>query len=495
MAEINVNVTTTPPAVIQTNVTVQPPTQPVVNVVSSQGAGVFAVNGKQGYVSLNSSDVGLGNVDNVSQIGISGVLQSGINSANISISSLSGTLTGYYETVAAFVASGSGIQLQISGLTTNLATTGSTLATNLATTGSVLSSRIFSLSGTLTTNESTISTNLATTGSNLQGQINSLSGNLVTSGSNLYSSINSLSGYSNNTFATITNVYTTGQTLSTNIATVATNLATTGSTLSSSISTLTSNLSTTGSTLASSINSLSGTLTNNYATYAQLTGVSGYDALTYVPKSQTGSFISTSQTGLFYPASNPSAFITGVDLSAYYPRNNPSGFITGINTGNFVTTSSAAFTVRPTVNGTGVLLSGEASAVTLPSGIVYTTGTQVLGGSYNFTGTLQYNGVTVSTGAASTGNYYPLNSNPSGYITTGQTGAFYPASNPSGFITGVNLSSYATYAQLTGLSGYDASTYLPNSQTGSFYPNSNPSGFISVNKANLNAIAYAIALG
>ena len=77
-----------------------------------------------------------------------------------------------------------------------------------------------------------------------------------------------------------------------------------------------------------------------------------------------------------------------------------------------------------------------------------------------------------------TGNYY-LNSNPSGFITgvnlssyvtnsqtgnfvtTSQTGAFYPASNPSGYITGVNLSNYVT-----------------SSQTGAFYAASNPSGFI-----------------
>ena len=39
---------------------------------------------------------------------------------------------------------------------------------------------------------------------------------------------------------------------------------------------------------------------------------------------------------------------------------------------------------------------------------------------------------------------------------------FYPASNPSGFITGVDLSSY-----------------IQDSETGAFYPASNPSGFIT----------------
>ena len=267
----------------------------------------------------------------------------------------------------------------------------------------------------------------------LQSQINSLtasSGNYAT-----YTQLTGMSGYDATTYATTINLASTGSTLNSRINSLS-------GTVTANYATIT-NLATTGSTLASSISSLSGTLTNNYATYAQLTGLSGYDVITYALKSQTGSFVTTAQTGIFattgqltsyYPLNNPSGFITGVNLSSYvttaqtgsfattgqlasyYPSNNPSGFITGVNTGSFVTTSSASFTVRPTVNGTGVLLSGEASAVVLPSGLVYTTGTQTLGGSYNFTGTLQYNGVAVSTGAADTGRYYPLN-NPSGFIS------------------------------------------------------------------------------
>jgi hypothetical protein len=42
------------------------------------------------------------------------------------------------------------------------------------------------------------------------------------------------------------------------------------------------------------------------------------------------------------------------------------------------------FASRPTVNGTGVLLSGEASAITLPTTIVYTTGAQTIIGSKIF---------------------------------------------------------------------------------------------------------------
>ena len=99
--------------------------------------------------------------------------------------------------------------------------------------------------------------------------------------------------------------------------------------------------------------------------------------------------------------------------------------------------SGGSFNNRPTVNGSGVLLSGEA---------------------------------------------YPSN-NPSGFITGVDTSSLYPRSNPSGFITGVNLSSYATIANLNAVSGA-LQTQINNissggSITGDYYPNSNPSGFIT----------------
>ena len=81
-----------------------------------------------------------------------------------------------------------------------------TVATNLATTGSTLDTKISSLSGTLTSTYATIA-NLASTGSSLQTQINNLdsiyatdasvttvANNLATTGSTLNTTINSLSG-------------------------------------------------------------------------------------------------------------------------------------------------------------------------------------------------------------------------------------------------------------------------------------------------------------
>jgi hypothetical protein len=100
-----------------------------------------------------------------------------------------------------------------------------------------------------------------------------------------------------------------------------------------------------------------------------------------------------------------------------------------------------------------------------------------------------------------TGNqYYHLTKSQYDNLVTGavvkpsETGQFYPANNPSGFITGVNLSNYATTGFVTGASGFlqdqisalnaQTGVYITGevvrpSQTGQFYPTNNPSGFIS----------------
>ena len=86
------------------------------------------------------------------------------------------------------------------------------------------------------------------------------------------------------------------------------------------------------------------------------------------------------------------------------------------------------------------------------------------------------------------GQYYHLSSGQYFNLVTG-TGSFYPNNNPSGFITGVDLSPYATITYVTGISGQlqaqitvlnnQTGSYVLNFQTGQFYPSSNPSGFIT----------------
>jgi len=114
---------------------------------------------------------------------------------------------------------------------------------------------------------------------------------------------------------------------------------------------------------------------NNIDVTSKLTGVSGYlqnqinnldlNYASDLQLSQTGSTLQSQINNLYN-----SGFITGVDLSPYYLKSNPSGFITGVDlsqylTGvdlsSYVTKVSGEFLDRPTVNGTGVLLSGEAA--------------------------------------------------------------------------------------------------------------------------------------
>lgn len=170
----------------------------------------------------------------------------------------------------------------------------------------------------------------------------------------------------------------------------------------------------------------------------------------FITTSQTGLFITSSQTGLFYSASNPSGYITGVNLSnyatipyvsginenlqqqvnnlnnqtgSYYLNSNPSGFITGVNLSSYATIS-------------------------------YVTG---------ISGSLQQQ-VSI------------LNNQTGQYVQSSQTGLFYSSNNPSGFITGVDLSAYVTGSVVR---PSETGSFITTSQTGLFYSSSNPSGFIT----------------
>jgi hypothetical protein len=247
----------------------------------------------------------------------------------------------------------------------------------------------------------------------------------------------------------------------------------------------------------------------------------------YITGLNTGSFITTDQSGLFYPKTNPSGYITGINLTSYittgqtgqfYSINNPSGYITGVNTGNFITTGQTGL-FYATSNPSNYITISSLSPYYLnsnPSGFItgFNSGIYALNSNTGNFVTTGQTGIfylnsnpsgfisSESLFTANSGSYYPR-SNPSGYITgvntgnfvttnntglfitTGQTGAFYPASNPSGYITGVNLTSYVTTGQ-TGVfyptsnpSGYISSESLFTANSGSYYPRSNPSGYIT----------------
>ncbi len=196
---------------------------------------------------------------------------------------------------------------------------------------------------------------------------------------------------------------------------------------------------------------ITGVNLSNYSTVDYTTGISG--------GLQTQITTLNNQTGSFYPNSNPSAYITGISNLVFTTGNQTiSGAKTFANNltvnGNdlFVDTSnnrvgigtatpiatldvngSVLFRsglnisgVRPTVNSTGILLSGEATTQTYVTGI---------------SGSLQAQITTLNNATGS----YVLNTQTGNFITTSQTGAFYPTTNPSGFITGVNLSFSGNY--------------------------------------------------
>ena len=207
-----------------------------------------------------------------------------------------------------------------------------------------------------------------------------------------------------------------------------------------------------------------------------------------VTNSQTGQFVGTGQTGSFITSSQTGTFVgtdqTGFYTGVFYPySSNPNGYVQGSvvrpsNTGAFLDTGSSQtinslknFLVRPTVNGTGVLLSGET-----PN--------------------------SVDTGVL-TGVFYPLNSNPNGYITgvdlsnyvtksstgifvtTGQTGNFITTSQTGGFVSTGSTGSFITSSQTgqfvsTGSTGsFVTGSVVRPSETGNFVTTSQTGQFVS----------------
>lgn len=143
----------------------------------------------------------------------------------------------------------------------------------------------------------------------------------------------------------------------------------------------------------------------------------------------------------------------------------------------------ATFNNRPTYNGTGFLLSGEAGG-TSTTGIsisgnstktifLYQSDDSILSGSfvdqqgtgggpdfYIYSGS--FNAANGNLTLNRTGDTGTVVVSLDGRFVTGsvvrpaETGVFYPTSNPSGYITGIDLSPYATTTFVTGISGYQS---------------------------------------
>ena len=176
------------------------------------------------------------------------------------------------------------------------------------------------------------------------------------------------------------------------------------------------------------------------------------------------------EKGDYYSASNPSGFITDDDLSVYakkeeltayqsagdyYSASNPSGFInsaaiSGMATTGFVAEVSADITAMIPTALTGDYLTKEsADKLYQPIGN-YVNQNELSNVSADITAMIP---------TAMTGDYLDKAS---------ADKLYYGIDNPSGFITGVDLTPYQT---VTGMTAYQSA--------GNYYSASNPSGFIT----------------
>jgi len=360
-----------------------------------------------------------------------------------------------YATNANLFATGSTLDNKInslSGYVNSQSTSG-----QVFNTGSILNNKINSLSGYVNSQDIVFSGQTFNTGRRLDNKINSLSGYFDSKSITLPTTIVYTTGdqiiSGNKTFINNINVSGTGifnavdlnniDTLSlsgvdisiTNGNVSLTNRPTvngTGVVLSGELNPIIVN---TGSILDNKINALSGyTNSQNIILSGQIassgsnlynsivalsglfTGYTGSLNATFATDAQlftTGSILDNKINAL-------SGYISGISAGGLLP--NSIVYITGNQTisGNknfaenvtvgdqtqdnllVISGNQITFGVRPTVNGTGVLLSGEVSAVILPNTIVYTTGDQLISGNKTFlnniavSGTGSFNNVKVS---------------------------------------------------------------------------------------------------
>jgi hypothetical protein len=456
--------------------------------------GQFTKNSETGVFALASNLTSTGQTVVALTTGSSGALSSRLASTGSflesKINNVSGLSTGISGALNSRLgATGSNLQSQIntiSGITGGF--TGQFYPRTSNPSGYLTSVS----TGSFITNSQTgifaTATNLTATGSNLQGQISALSSWTGTTSNIYYPKNSNPSGY-----------ITTGQT---GIFATAVNLAATGANLQNQlnaisgasgfvelkvnnssnieIAILTGRGNVSLSTGVSGLVSISGS-TGNLVDTAMLSSASG--ALS----THLGSTGSNLQSQI-----NTISGITGTYTGLFYPlKGNPSGFITGLSTGSFISTSqTGVFATTGQLASTGSNLQSQINAITIATGnnlsTVRVTGSSGiknvnLVGAGNVTvflpsGTLSGNViVSGSTGAyanfvntgyatgisgalqsqinslntftgATTGLYYPRFTNPSGYVWTGQTGAFAAAINLVS--TGQNLQ-----GQINSLSG------------------------------------------
>lgn len=206
-------------------------------------------------------------------------------------------------------------------------------------------------------------------------------------------------------------------------------------------------------------NSAYTTAVNNFYNKADISAISSWSGdINYISGQVDNKLDSTAfNTGDFYPMTgNPSGFLTAhQDLSDYATTAQLEDKLdkTAFNSGDFYTTANESGFI------TGVDLSDYVTETTLETVSAEITGMipTALTGDY------------LTKDSADT-LYYPLNTNPSGYLTAHQdisdlmpkseSGNFYPMTgNPSGFLTAhQSLSDYANSGDVTGTGQYALTT-------------------------------------
>jgi hypothetical protein len=325
---------------------------------------------------------------------------------NNKINSLSGYVTGAdatFATITNLTSTGSTLDTKInnlSGYVTGITGIFGSLPTNLASTGSTLDNKINSLSGYVTgitgtfgasvnslnnyavfiTGNQIISGNKSFISPITSPNLVYTSGDQIISGNKIFTGDVDIQGIATiqNLNLLMTDYYFDGVNIqiinssvrvsgdiyiSGNKVLTGTNLGLTGSTLDTKInnlsgyvtgtnSTFTTNLFSTGSTLDTKINTLSGYVTGSNVTLTT--------NLTSTGSNLNNSIISLS--GLFTGFTGALDATFATDLQLYTTGStldNKINSLSGNLTSTYVTKSNGLFTNRPTVNGTGVLLSGD----------------------------------------------------------------------------------------------------------------------------------------
>ena len=187
---------------------------------------------------------------------------------------------------------------------------------------------------------------------------------------------------------------------------------------------------------------------------------SAFDDCCSSVQSSLSSKMDASASGNFYPSGNPSGFITGVDLSPYQEKSGMSAYMPVSSSGEFAPSGDYAYN-----SGLSSKLDASASSMFQPSGHYAPSGDYAFNSS-----------VSSKLDASASGNFYPMTGNPSGFLTGVDLSQYQEKSGMSAYVPASSSGQFAPsgdYAYNSALS-----SKMDASATADFYPTGNPSGFV-----------------